>query len=64
MLRVADKDLVITVACKVGNLQNAGRNAGREQFPVPCAVIITGNDAGVLVLEDFCDVFFDGMEGL
>jgi len=59
-----DIDRAIPVSGKIAGLENACRNARREQFTVPFAVISVGSIASIRTIQYFPDAVFYDLKGV
>src|ERR1700678_3860093 len=64
MHRLADIDLAVAVAREIGGLQQADRDARREQLPVPRAVVRVRDLSRIFSLQNFAKAFLYRLKGL
>src|ERR1700689_1533184 len=64
MHRLADIDLAVAVAREIGGLQQADRDARREQLSIPHAVVRVRDLSWIFPLQDLAEALLHSLKGL
>src|SRR5262249_15786858 len=62
--RSTNVNRTISKACELGGLENAGSNAWAEQLRIPCVVVTSDDDAGILSGKNRLEALLHPLEGL